>query len=151
MRFMNQKNLGFAAACALAFSGVAFANDKDHDAMFKSMDTNGDEKISADEHAQNATQMFEAMDTDKDGKVTLAEMTAFHEKKMGGKKAGKSEMSSTEKFKEIDTNGDGFLTATEHSDGAKLMFTRMDTDKDGYLSKAEFNDGHKKLMKKKTS
>ena len=33
--------------------------------------------------------------TDKDGKVTLAEMTAFHEKKMGGKKAGKSEMSST--------------------------------------------------------
>ena len=55
MRFINQKNLGLAAACAFAFSGAAFANDKDHDAMFKSMDTNGDEKISADEHAESAS------------------------------------------------------------------------------------------------
>ncbi len=31
----------------------------------------------------------------------------------------------------MDTNGDGKITAAEHADGAKQMYTKMDADKDG--------------------
>jgi Ca2+-binding EF-hand superfamily protein len=57
-------------------------------------------------------------------------------------------MSSAEKIKAIDTNGDGALSAEEHAAGSKMMFDKMDTDKDGYLSKAELEAGHAKMMTK---
>ena len=57
-------------------------------------------------------------------------------------------MSSAEKIKVIDTNGDGALSAEEHAAGSKMMFEKMDTDKDGFLTKAEMTAGHHKLMKK---
>jgi Ca2+-binding EF-hand superfamily protein len=67
---------------------------------------------------------------------------------MGSKKAGKSEMSATDKIKELDTDGDGTLTSTEHASGATMMFKRMDTNHDGFLSKDEFAAGHETMMKK---
>ena len=57
-------------------------------------------------------------------------------------------MSSAEKIKVVDTNGDGMLTADEHAVGSKRMFDKMDTDKDGFVSKAELEAGHAKMMKK---
>lgn len=148
MKFITRKHaLQTTLVCGLALAGSAFAHGKDIDAKFKSMDTNGDGKISAEEHAAAAQKMFDSMDANKDGRVTAEEMTAAHEKKMG-KKAGKSTMSSAEKIKEMDTDGDGVLTSTEHANGSKVMFEKMDTDKDGFLSKTEFVEGHEKMMKK---
>ena len=142
--------IGFTMLVGMAVPVVAGAGgDKagDHEGMFKSMDTNGDGKISAEEHAAAAKKMFEMMDANKDGKVTAEEMTAAHEK-VTGKKAGAGEMSSADKIKVIDTNGDGALSAEEHAAGSKMMFDKMDTDKDGFLTKAEMTAGHQKLMKK---
>jgi Ca2+-binding EF-hand superfamily protein len=109
------------------------------------MDTDGDGKISAGEHAAGAKKMFEMMDADKNGKVTAAEMEAAHQQ-VTGNKAGPTELGAAEKIKMIDTNHDGVLSAEEHADGAKKMFEKMDTNKDGFLSKSELAAGHARMM-----
>jgi Ca2+-binding EF-hand superfamily protein len=135
------------------------ANAHDWDAKFQKMDTNGDGKISRDEHAAGAKAMFEAMDANGDGKVTAAEMDAAAAKMMderGGEKeqairaekGQKTEPAAADKIKMIDTNGDGALSAEEHAAGSRQMFDKMDADGDGYLTKAEFKAGHAKLMSK---
>jgi Ca2+-binding EF-hand superfamily protein len=117
------------------------------DKEFAMMDANKDGKISAEEHAAGAKAMFEKMDSNKDGKVTAAEMTAAH-KAMMGHAAKKSEMSSADKIKAVDANGDGVLTAEEHAAASASMFEKMDADKDGFLSKEEMAAGHASMMKK---
>jgi len=143
--------VAFGAAGVFGFAllpSAAFADNPK--AGFESMDTNGDGKISPDEHAAAAARMFDKMDTNADGKVTAAEMTAAHQN-MTGKKAEKGELTAAEKIKMIDTNGDGVLTADEHATGAKAMFDKMDTDEDSYLTKAELKAGHQKYMHKTSS
>jgi Ca2+-binding EF-hand superfamily protein len=148
----------------LALSGPVFAHGKEHHAaMFNQMDTNNDGKISEAEHAAGSKKMFDKMDANNDGRVTEDEMSAFKagkeealeeraakDKDKDKNKDRGEEMSAKDKIKEIDTNGDGFLTAGEHRDGSKKMFEKMDTDKDGYLTRSEWDAGHEKLMKKKT-
>jgi Ca2+-binding EF-hand superfamily protein len=133
--------LVLSAPAALAHGGMV---------DFKSMDANGDGKISTDEHEAAAKKMFERMDANKDGIVTTAEMDAAHEQ-VAGKKTERGEMSAADKIKVIDTNGDGQLSAEEHEAGAKKMFEKMDTDHDGIISKAELSAGHAKMMMKKAS
>jgi Ca2+-binding EF-hand superfamily protein len=68
--------------------------------------------------------MFDTMDADKDGRVTSSEMDAAHEKVTRNKRT-QGEMSSAEKIKVVDANGDGILTAEEHAAGSKTMFDKM--------------------------
>jgi Ca2+-binding EF-hand superfamily protein len=148
---MRLTKVALAAVLGLAVPATALANHGDkaekHDAMFKQMDTNGDGKISADEHAAHVKKMFQEMDANHDGKVTAEEMTAAHEK-ITGKKAGPGEMSAADKIRTMDTNGDGALSEDEYTAGAKKMFDQIDTDHDGYLTPAEFEAGHKAMMSK---
>ena len=111
------------------------------------MDTDGDGKLSPDEHAAGAKRMFDAMDADKDGTVTIAEMDAVH-KNAPGKEPKSSDLSSVEKIKVVDKNGDGLLSAEEHAAGSRRMFSKMDIDRDGFLSRAELTAGHEKMLKK---
>ena len=128
-------------------SGNALAKD---DAHFKMMDGNNDGKISASEHAAATTKMFTGMDTDKDGFVTAAEMDTYSADKWKDKgdkmdKEGKDMksadrghmMSSADKIATMDTDGDGKLSAAEHTAGAAKMFGEMDADKDGNVTHAE--------------
>jgi Ca2+-binding EF-hand superfamily protein len=141
----------YTIACGLALSSIAFAADQASpnaaDAQFKAMDANGDGRLSPAEHARGAKKMFDMMDANKDGKVTATEMDAAHEK-VTGKKAGDEELSSAEKIKVVDKDGDGILTAGEHASGSKSMFNRMDADKDGFLSNAELAAGHARMLHK---
>lgn len=118
------------------------------DTHFNAMDADRDGKLSPDEHAVGAKKMFDTMDANKDGRVTSEEMDAAHEK-ITGQQSTKADMSSVEKIKVVDTNGDGVLTAAEHAAGSKTMFDKMDTDKDGFVSKAELTEGHAKMLKRK--
>ena len=115
--------------------------------FFNAMDANADGKLSPDEHAAGAKKMFDTMDVNKDGTVTSGEMDAAHEK-VAGQKATKADLSSAEKIKVVDTNGDGVLTAEEHAAGSKRMFDKMDMDGDGFLSKEELTAGHEKMLHK---
>jgi len=112
----------------------------------KLMDTNSDGMVSSAEHAAGAKTMFTQMDANSDGKVTAAEMDAFHASKMAGK-GDKMKMSSAEKIKKIDTDGDGAISAAEHDAGSAQMFTRMDANGDGNLTAAEMKAGHDKEMR----
>ncbi len=151
---ITKTKTSFIIACSLAVTVLpcAFAGhtgEHSADAMFKSMDTDGDGRISRTEHAAGAKKMFDKMDANHDGIVTAAEMTACHD--MDGDKSAKDEMSSAEKIKVIDTNGDGQLSRAEHDTGTDTMFTKMDTDADGFLSPTECAAGHEKMMKDKKS
>jgi Ca2+-binding EF-hand superfamily protein len=46
------------------------------------IDTNGDGKLTAAEHASGSKAMFAKMDADHDGKLTAQEMSAGHERLM---------------------------------------------------------------------
>jgi Ca2+-binding EF-hand superfamily protein len=138
--------IGVFGLSSLALADKAAApGGADHE--IKMMDTDGDGKISAAEHAAGARKMFEMMDADKDGKVTAKEMEAAHER-VTGNKAMKGEKSAAEKIRMIDTNGDGVITAEEHEEAARRMFEAMDTDKDGYLTRDEIVAGHAQMMRK---
>ncbi|HEV8694842.1 MAG TPA: hypothetical protein VGQ93_11770 [Lysobacter sp.] len=142
-----QYRMGIAGAtlCGLALAAAAWANDPTD--KFKSMDSNGDGLISADEHAAGARAMFDRMDTNHDGNVTTAEMDAGHKMKMKDDKGMHHDMSSADKIAKMDTNGDGMLSASEHDASAQAMFDEMDTDKNGSISQEEMRAGH--AMKEK--
>ncbi len=112
------------------------------------MDSNGDGAITSAEHAAGAQKMFTKMDSNKDGSVTAAEMEAQWAAQKG--KDGKTDgmkMSAADKIKEIDTDGDGRISAAEHAAGSQKMFGKMDADGDGKITAAEMQAGHDKAMK----
>lgn len=131
--------VGGLALCALP---LAFAGGgQGHGDKFAKMDANGDGKITKEEHASGAKQMFAQLDANSDGAVTAAEMDAKKaDKPASGTVAA---MSAADKIKEIDKDGDGRLTAQEHTSGSEAMFGKMDSNGDGSLSKEEFDAGHK--------
>jgi len=143
---MKQRTLALAAAIAL-LAGAAIAQTQPSQSEFAAMDTNGDGKVSRDEHAAAARKMFATMDANGDGKVTAAEMDAAH-KKITGKDPAPGDLSSAEKIKAIDQDHDGVLTAAEHAHGARTMFEKMDTNRDEFLTAAELNAGHAAMVKK---
>lgn len=156
----------------LLISVVSFAGEHgskwDKDTHFKMMDSNADGKVSSTEHSAAEKKMFGKMDANMDGKVTASEMDASskamgsHDSKSGAMKddgmkdgmkhdgmdnEGKRKvMSSAEKIKVFDTDGDGMVSAEEHAAGSRAMFSKMDTDKDGSLTAAEITNGHEKMM-----
>ena len=114
---------------------------------FKAMDTNGDGRVSREEHAAGARAMFEKMDANRDGKVSAAEMDAAHRAIAGGD-AAKDELTSTEKIKAVDQDADGILTAAEHAHASRTTFDKMDINRDGGLTPPEMAAGHAAMLKK---
>jgi len=82
---------GASIATASAHEDGDKAGKKGHH-MFQKMDTNGDGKISAAEHAAMAANWFKKMDTNSDGFVSKKEMQKHHKKMKGkhGKPCNKS-------------------------------------------------------------
>ena len=54
----------------------------------------------------------------------------------------KSGKSAEEKFKMMDSDGNGSVSAAEHAAGAERMFVDLDADKDGNVTAAEMDAAH---------
>ena len=76
-------------------------------------------------------QHMQEMDTDNDGKVSFKEFKKAH-----------SDSALKDRFKTMDANGDGFISADDrqarHKSRMDERFTGMDSNKDGVISKEEF-------------
>lgn len=152
---MNQKPtiraIGLGAIISLLLAAApVLANDsgKSGQAEVAKMDANRDGQVSPTEHATGARDMFTGMDTDRNGQVSVAEMDAKHAGKPAHERVGK--LSSAEKIRKLDTNGDGSLSAAEHAAGSVSMFSQMDQDADGLLTAAEIQAGHDSMLKNDT-
>ena len=118
---------------------------------FKQIDTNNTGYIEKQElvyfvkGSMNAQtkEVFTVLDDNGDGVISREEYMTFY-KKTQNDKSGVSKLE--QKFKEIDTNGDGQLTEAEITvsntdnadDNTSEMFSLMDTDADSKVSEKEF-------------
>ncbi|HVF34170.1 MAG TPA: hypothetical protein VND91_02485 [Candidatus Saccharimonadia bacterium] len=139
------------AATALA-STAALANPQGHGTKneFKSLDRNGDGKLSSAEvPASNPLSAhFAVLDTNKDGFLSRPEFAKHHRMHAPGR-AGTApghQPGSNNEFAALDRNRDGRLTAAELPAGHALAphFTRLDPNKDGSLSQGEYSRRHPK-------
>lgn len=74
---MINKHSIFAAGAALALlCGAALAEDQTAKENWKSLDANGDGKVTMTENRANADQAFKKVDADGDGSVSQAEYMA---------------------------------------------------------------------------
>jgi hypothetical protein len=108
------------------------------------MDGNGDGRVSPQEHAAGAKLMFEKIDADHDGEVTATEMDAAHA--AAGSDGGG--LSSADKIRTIDGDGNGSLSAAEHEAGSQAMFVRTDANRDGSVDVAEMKAAHEAMLGK---
>ena len=108
---------------------------------FTQLDADRSGTVLAAEHASSAAAMFATMDTNGDRRVTVEEMDAAR-----GPLASDTRISSADKIEVLDADHDGVLTAEEHASGSKMMFEQMDTNKDGQLTLAEVDVGHDRTM-----
>lgn len=93
------------------------------------MDTNGDGKVSLLEHRKYWDGQMAQVDGNADGFVDSAEINAA----LGGEAAEES----GKLVGEMDADGDGKVSATEHSNYRDSKFIANDANKDGYLTAEE--------------
>jgi len=143
-----------AAAVALPlFALPAFADRDDDDGdrygrygakMLSRVDTNDDGKVSKDEFLGRRLEVFQRMDTNGDGQLSREEaaagmpaqgtaapedMRAMHQAMMD------------RRFRGLDTDGSGTVSADEFTQMPGLKFAMMDADDDGTITADEMRGG----------
>lgn len=118
---------------------------------FAMMDYNGDGKITVEDFTEKKLATQKAMDPNADGFVTLEEMKAF----AGEQARARAEAHAERRFKALDTDGDGRLSAVEalmgqagprgKGPGPEGFIARADANKDGAVSPEEFTAAHKAM------
>lgn len=148
MKDLSQALLGSAAlVLGLAISFPALAQDEEHHGPmhhgFERADKDGDGAISRDEFMANHHERFAAVDADADGNISAEERAAKREEmraKMEERRA-KREARMKERAKkmleQVDTNGDGVVSAQEHEAHAAARFAKWDKNGDGQLTQDE--------------
>ena len=115
------------------------------DAFMQQLDTDGDGKVTLDEAKAPQKEQFTKMDTDGSGTITADEAsTAFKgqvppEMLEAMKERGMPDPGETF-VKNLDTNGDGSVDATEFEQPSAKSFAAMDKDGDGGATKEEASE-----------
>jgi Ca2+-binding EF-hand superfamily protein len=108
------------------------------------MDRNGDGRVSTGEFEDVARAMFDAMDGDKDDNVSVQEMEAARQRIAGRVAIGST--AAARRIRDLDVNGDGVLSRTEHRDAATRLFQDADLDDDGNLTTQEFETRYAEVV-----
>ena len=100
-------------------------------------DTNGDGMISRDEAAAlpRLAKNFDAIDANHDGQLTREELHSYFRKVRA------------ERWKKIDTDGDGRISRAEAQANAPRLaqrFDQLDANGDGYLTPEELRAAHRR-------
>jgi Ca2+-binding EF-hand superfamily protein len=133
---LQKFSLAAGAAALLALGTMAIAAEPRARA-----DTNGDGALDfAEMQARRSDltiEQFNAMDKDHNGLLSREELRASAKERMQAR--------ADERFKKLDTNGDGGLSQQELNAGREQAeaerFKRLDTDGDGKLSETELKEG----------
>ena len=104
------------------------------EASFTRADSNGDGRVSPDEHREAAKAAFDAIDADHNYGVTTAEIDAASPQRDG-------ELSAAQRIALIDGNDDGILSEDENRLAAEAEFKRIDANGDGALELTEVKSG----------
>jgi hypothetical protein len=99
--------------------------------QFADMDRNDDGRVTADEHATAMQALFADMDEDDNGELSTAELDAAYGPQRDGT------VSSADRIRPMDLNGDGMLSSEEHRRGMEGQFQRNDANRDDGLDLAE--------------
>jgi len=141
MKNHSLKTVLAAAGLALCATSPVFGSEAE--TIFKRMDSDGDGKVTAVEHAAYAETTFKQSDTNYDGQVSVAECNAAQA--AHGKKIKKNAAATHVRL--VDTDGSGQISVAENETFARSAFTRADKNNDGSLSEDEVEDAHKAMEK----
>ena len=126
-------------ACGLALALPAFANT-DASSKLKKLDTDGDGRVSRAEFVAGNRGMIQRVDANKDGVVTADEAAVPKaEKKHWWTRNDKP----PGQVNKADANNDGQVTPAEANAAAEAAFNKIDTNADGFLSATELEAAHK--------
>lgn len=110
------------------------------DKMLERIDVDQSGTVSYEEFSARGNERFAKHDSDGDGILTEAERQAAREARGSKKQKHRERMEqfSQRRLQEIDADGDGNISLTEHDAHQKMLFSRLDDDASGDVSKAEF-------------
>ena len=141
-------SIAVAAAAASALAAERGRGPGGGMERLKAADQNGDGLISRSEAAAlpKVSAQFDAIDTNKDGQLSSEELRAHHQAMRAQHEAKRGE-----RWKKVDTDGDGRISKAEAQANAPRMFEhfdQLDANKDGFLSQEEMKAAHVKRASK---
>ena len=126
---------GLLATVGVGWQSPAAANEIAV-AQFLGIDRNGDNVISVDEANSYRHRLFKTLDLNGDHKITSDEWIEAAKVRAGTVPEGGPEL--PEQFRAADENRDGILTAVEFWALGPVRFMRLDTNSDLVISKDEY-------------
>lgn len=118
-----------------------------YEAVFKTLDKNGDGKLSSDE-IRNASDSLAGLDKDGDGSITVAELGRTRPRALAGLGGGGANADPARVWQRLianDKNKDGKLSEDEMPERLQQAFSRLDQNGDGYVDETEFKTGLERL------